>query len=297
MMLQFLPAFINWLITTIFINYCRNSNSDSIFHIKYNDNNNSSHIKINQNEDENNNTNNNHHNNTNNNIIKKSFKATDVIPWLFVVIIIVLELSNIISLTVLFSLSSIFCIVIVVLLEYYNYNEYSSISDKLLMIEDYIENIFLSIDCNLLMIFCGLFICSGSLVETGIPEKLFYNICSDKPFTTIKSTILSSIYIMIMSQFVGNVPLVIMMITPIQKISDLSTQKFSWLLLSYISTVAGSLTLNGSAANIIVAEMCNKHPLKIKISAIFHFKLCFLITTINIILGSLLLGLQWYLIN
>jgi Na+/H+ antiporter NhaD/arsenite permease-like protein len=289
MMLQLFPSLINWLITTTFINYCRTSSSDSIFHIRYNDdthNNYSSHSKINQNEEE---------------IDKevtvpmkqrqKSVKATDIIPWFFLLFIIVLELSNIISLTVLFSLSSIFCIVVVILLEYYNYEADIKLSDKLLMIEDYIENIFLSIDYNLLMIFCGLFVCSGTLVETQLPEKLFYLI-SDKPFTTIRSTILSGIYICVMSQFVGNVPLVIMMTGPILKISDISIQRYSWLLLSYISTVAGNLTLSGSAANIIVAEICNKHKLKIQVGAVFHFKLCFLITTVNIILGSLLLGLE-----
>ena len=102
---------------------------------------------------------------------------------------------------------------------------------------------------------------------------------------------------MIMSQFVGNVPLVIMMTTPILKINDINIQKYAWLLLAFISTVAGNLTLSGSAANIIVCEICNKHQLKIKINAVFHFKLCFIITTINIIIGSLLLGLELYLIK
>jgi Na+/H+ antiporter NhaD/arsenite permease-like protein len=52
---------------------------------------------------------------------------------------------------------------------------------------------------------------------------------------------------------VGNVP-VIYMAAGNMVLLDARTQKFGWLLLAFVSTVAGNFTLGGSAANIIVAE-------------------------------------------
>ncbi len=51
----------------------------------------------------------------------------------------------------------------------------------------------------------------------------------------------------------GNVP-VIYMAAGNMVLLDARTQKFGWLLLAFVSTVAGNFTLGGSAANIIVAE-------------------------------------------
>jgi Na+/H+ antiporter NhaD/arsenite permease-like protein len=287
MLLQILPSLVNWLITTTFLNYCRTSKPGSLFYIRTNDSS-TKHSKINQNEEG---------MGTDSNQIKilnKAITLKDAVPWVFLFMLIVLELSNMVSLVSLFSLTAIFCMIIVLLLEYYCYkiNDNDKGSDALLMIEEYTESIFNSIDYNLLVIFIGLFICSGTLVETKLPEQLFYMISSDEPFTTSLSTFTASIYIVIMSQFVGNVPLVIMMINPINNIKDLILRKNAWLLLSYISTVAGNLTISGSAANVIVSEIANRHRLKVKIDAIFHFKLCFVVTIFNILFGSFIISLE-----
>ena len=88
-----------------------------------------------------------------------------------------------------------------------------------------------------------------------------------------------------------------MMINPILKINDLQIQKMAWFFLSYISTVSGNLTLSGSAANTIVCEIASRHINKIKIDAIFHFKLLGVITIINIILGCLIITLELYILS
>jgi Na+/H+ antiporter NhaD/arsenite permease-like protein len=62
-----------------------------------------------------------------------------------------------------------------------------------------------------------------------------------------------SIYIIVFSQLVGNVPLVYLARDEVQAL-DRNPQIFGWLILAYVSTIAGNFTLVGSAANIIVVE-------------------------------------------
>jgi len=54
------------------------------------------------------------------------------------------------------------------------------------------------------------------------------------------------------SNLFSNVPFVLL---AGQSVKHLSTPEFYWCLLAFISTVAGNLTLFGSVANLIVAEM------------------------------------------
>ena len=69
---------------------------------------------------------------------------------------------------------------------------------------------------------------------------------------------LISIYIIVSSQLVGNVPVIYMATGNMQEL-DVRTQKFGWLLLAFVSTIAGNFTLGGSAANIIVAEKAMRY--------------------------------------
>jgi Na+/H+ antiporter NhaD/arsenite permease-like protein len=68
------------------------------------------------------------------------------------------------------------------------------------------------------------------------------------------------------------------------------TQVFGWLMLAFVSTVAGNFTLVGSAANIIVAEKASRHPhCAVHIDAVQHFLHCAPITLVCISSGVLLL--------
>jgi Na+/H+ antiporter NhaD/arsenite permease-like protein len=74
-------------------------------------------------------------------------------------------------------------------------------------IEDLFHN---HIDYNLLVIFIGLFIVSGSFLTTHIPRTIWSTLAGPKPFTSFSSVLVLSIYIVGMSQLVGNVPVVYM---------------------------------------------------------------------------------------
>ena len=127
------------------------------------------------------------------------------------------------------------------------------------------------------------------MVDTGIPNYLWGNIAGGKPFTTFESVLAIGLYAVIGSQLVGNVAVVLIVEDNMKELDD-STQRFGWLMLSWISTVAGNLTLAGSAANIIVAEKASRHSqIPLTIGAISHFLVMGGIATVTIILGSVII--------
>lgn len=88
---------------------------------------------------------------------------------------------------------------------------------------------------------------------------------------------------------------------------DNKTQVFVWLLLSWVSTVAGNVTLIGSAANIIVAEKAMRHhadptqviasesqisSAKVYISSIHHFRVCGLVSIFVIAVGMIIIYIE-----
>jgi Na+/H+ antiporter NhaD/arsenite permease-like protein len=97
------------------------------------------------------------------------------------------------------------------------------------------------------------------MVEEKIPKFLWDMIAGRNPFDTIQSIVCISIYTIIGSQLVGNVAVILMAEDEVNDLDD-NTQLLAWVLLSWVSTVAGNLTLAGSAANIIVAEKASRHP-------------------------------------
>nr|AAL96262.1 arsenite transport subunit B [Dictyostelium discoideum] len=117
-----------------------------------------------------------------------------------------------------------------------------------------ITDIINSVDWELLLFFSGLFV----LVE-GFDrqfEKEAWTIL--EPFVPIDSTHLNvlkififSILILVLCNILGNVPLVLSL-SP--RLLEALAPDFTWILLAFVSTVAGNLTLVGSVANLIVAE-------------------------------------------
>ncbi len=78
-----------------------------------------------------------------------------------------------------------------------------------------------------------------------------------------------------------------------------------WLILSWVSTVAGNVTLIGSAANVIVAERAMRYARadketdshshmsgRVHISAVHHFKICGAVSLVVIVLGIAILVLE-----
>lgn len=110
---------------------------------------------------------------------------------------------------------------------------------------------------SLLVFFAGMFIAVEGFNATGLPGKLWDSV---EPYSRVDKAgglaVLSSV-VTLLSNVASNVPTVLLL-GPRIAASAASTPGVSvtraWLLLAWVSTVAGNLTLVGSAATLIVCE-------------------------------------------
>lgn len=110
------------------------------------------------------------------------------------------------------------------------------------------NKVFAEFNWGLLVFFSSLFILTGVLNRTGFIQSLFSNLSLADRMNPTNLTISSAI----LSNLVSNVPAVLLMK---QIITQLPNQIPSWLTLASAATLAGNLTLLGSVANLIVAEI------------------------------------------
>lgn len=110
------------------------------------------------------------------------------------------------------------------------------------------NKVFAEFDWGLLVFFSALFILTGALNQTGIIQTLFNSIDISEIMNPTNLTISSAI----LSNLVSNVPAVLLMK---QIITQLANPIPAWLTLASATTLAGNLTLLGSMANLIVAEV------------------------------------------
>ncbi|MEG4092649.1 anion transporter [Microcoleus sp. Pol12B4] len=106
------------------------------------------------------------------------------------------------------------------------------------------DRLLQSVDWNLLVMFAGLFVVTKATQQLGLLDNL----------TNLTNTPLSLLGVtVILSNLISNVPAVLVLQSVIVK-----TDTQAWLLLAAGSTLAGNLTLLGSVANLIVAEVSGK---------------------------------------
>lgn len=153
---------------------------------------------------------------------------------------------------------------------------------------EFFEDLFNSLDYNLLFIFLGLFVVVENIDSTGIPNKIWNSIVGKNPFNTFLSVTLISLFVLISSQFLGNVP-VIQLAKPNVETLDDNEKRYAWAVLSFVATVGGNLTITGSAANIIVAEKAARIDPTSQMDFFTHYKICFWITLLSCVLGSLII--------
>ncbi|KAG5600672.1 hypothetical protein H5410_032042 [Solanum commersonii] len=110
---------------------------------------------------------------------------------------------------------------------------------------------------SLLIFFCGMFITVDGFNKTGIPSALWDFM---EPYSKIDHAAgiaVLALVILVLSNVASNVPTVLLLggrvAASAAAISPESEQK-AWLILAWVSTVAGNLSLLGSAANLIVCE-------------------------------------------
>ncbi|HLO51368.1 MAG TPA: anion transporter [Kamptonema sp.] len=130
------------------------------------------------------------------------------------------------------------------------------------------DRILQGVDWNLLVMFAGLFIITKATQELGILNNLTGLIA--KPPSLLGVTV-------ILSNLISNVPAVLVIQSFISK-GD--TQ--AWLLLAAGSTLAGNLTLLGSVANLIVAEVGGKQGYKLSFWEHLRFGLPLTLVTLAI---------------
>lgn len=141
------------------------------------------------------------------------------------------------------------------------------------------ETIFAQIDWPLLVFFGSLFVVTGALEYRHIIDPFFTLV---EPLTqggiaplTVTTAILSNL--------VSNVPAVLLFRSTVPQLSDPNRV---WLTLAMASTLAGNLTLLGSVANLIVAEIAHRRGVKISFRD-------YLKAGVPITILTLLVGIVW----
>ncbi|KAL0304287.1 UNVERIFIED_CONTAM: Silicon efflux transporter LSI2 [Sesamum radiatum] len=114
---------------------------------------------------------------------------------------------------------------------------------------------------SLLIFFCGMFITVDGFNKTGIPSTLWDFMEPYAKIDHIGGTAVLAAVIIVLSNLASNVPTVLLLGARVAAsaatISPASEQK-AWLILAWVSTVAGNLSLLGSAANLIVCEQARR---------------------------------------
>lgn len=142
------------------------------------------------------------------------------------------------------------------------------------------QRVFIEIDWALLVFFASLFVITGSIEKNALTQKLFNLI---EPMAKGSSG-LFALSSAILSNIVSNVPSV-MLFKPF--INQFTNPEKAWLILAMSSTFAGNLTLLGSVANLIVAEIAKHDGIKLDFAE--YLKVGLIITIISIAIGTLYL--------
>lgn len=142
------------------------------------------------------------------------------------------------------------------------------------------ERVFATIDWNLLVFFAGLFVVAGSLEVQGVSEHLFTLL---QPIASGGALLFAAITV-VLSNLISNVPAVLLLQGLVHTFPD---PQQGWLLLAAASTLAGNLTLIGSVANLIVAELAARWNVQISFGA--YLRVGVPITILTLLVALLLI--------
>lgn len=117
------------------------------------------------------------------------------------------------------------------------------------------ETILTEVDYGLLLLFIGQFLLIGSFDDTGVPQAFFALLMGDcaQQMTAVPCVYLFVIIITILSNIASNVPVCQMLAATFPYATP-----YDWMQVSFSATIAGNLTMLGSAANMIVAFQAAK---------------------------------------
>ncbi|KAK9039846.1 hypothetical protein V6N11_015032 [Hibiscus sabdariffa] len=116
---------------------------------------------------------------------------------------------------------------------------------------------------SLLLFFCGMFVTVQGFNQTGIPSALWELMEPYAKIDEMSGLAVLALVILVLSNLVSNVPTVLLLGARMAASAALISPAFekkAWLILAWVSTVAGNLSLLGSAANLIVCEQACRVP-------------------------------------
>lgn len=116
---------------------------------------------------------------------------------------------------------------------------------------------------SLLIFFCGMFITVEGFNKTGIPSAMWDLMEPYSQVDRASGIAILAIVILVLSNLASNVPTVLLLgarVAASAAAISKEDEKKAWLILAWVSTVAGNLSLLGSAANLIVCEQARRAP-------------------------------------
>ncbi|XP_068646141.1 silicon efflux transporter LSI2-like [Aristolochia californica] len=110
---------------------------------------------------------------------------------------------------------------------------------------------------SLLIFFCGMFISVDGFNKTGIPSAFWDLMEPHAQIDSATGIIVLAAVILVLSNVASNVPTVLLLgarVAASAAAISATQQTKAWLILAWVSTVAGNFTLLGSAGNLIVCK-------------------------------------------
>uniref|UniRef100_A0A2N9J252 Citrate transporter-like domain-containing protein n=1 Tax=Fagus sylvatica TaxID=28930 RepID=A0A2N9J252_FAGSY len=161
---------------------------------------------------------------------------------------------------------------------------------------------------SILVFFCGLFITMEGFEKTGIPSALWDLMEPYAGINQVSGIAVLALVILVLSNLVSNVSTGMFMslfsmlffylsvlllgarVAASAAAISLRYERKAWLILAWVSTVSGNLSLLGSAANLIVCEQARRAPhLHYNLSFWKHLKFGVPSTIIVIVVGLILI--------
>ncbi|MEZ6183623.1 MAG: SLC13 family permease [Planctomycetota bacterium] len=116
---------------------------------------------------------------------------------------------------------------------------------------------FAKVDWQLLVFFSGLFVVVAALQRTGLVAQAWEALAPHMRLDRTAGVLGFTAGMTVGANTVSNVPLVLLVGPQLGELGG--ERELAWVLLGYVTTVAGNLTLIGSVANLIVAERAREH--------------------------------------
>lgn len=140
------------------------------------------------------------------------------------------------------------------------------------------ERVFKTIDWGLLTFFAGLFVVTHALETQGWTSQLFTALAPLAQAGMVPFGLVS----VVLSNLISNVPAVLLLQGLIPAFAD---QQRAWLTLAATATLAGNLTLLGSVANLIMAELAARWGVRVSFGAYLKVGLPVTILTVAVSLA------------